>query len=137
MPGLKLLIVDDDVLFVDRVVTQLKQEPIVVSWVVNSSNVFTRIESLSPDVVILNTSIADMNAMAMLTRIKTAYPLIEVIMLAEQRSVKTAIAGMQQGALDYLKKPVNANDLIRKVKTAYDKRIQRQKKIDRFKKILT
>ncbi len=137
MPGLKLLIVDDDVVSVDRVVTQLKKEPIVVSWVVNSNNVLTRIQSLSPDVVILNTHMPEMDAMTMLSKIKTDYPLLEVIMLAEKNGIKTAIAGLQRGALDYVKKPVNANELIIKVKKAHQKRIQRQEKIDRFKKILT
>ena len=137
MHGLKLLIVDYDVVFVDRVVTQLKKEPIVVSWVRNSKNILARVESLSPDVVILNTNMPDMDAMAILSKIKADYPLLEVIMLAEENSIKTAIVGMQRGAVDYLKKPVSANELIKKVKTAHQKRTQRQEKIDRFKKILT
>ncbi|MGD9212046.1 MAG: response regulator [Desulfobacteraceae bacterium] len=136
MQGLKLLIVDYDVVFVDRVVTQLKKEPIVVSWLKNNNNILDRIESLSPDVVILSTNMPNMDVMGMLSEIKGDYPLIEVIMLAEENGIKAAITGMQLGAVDYLRKPVRANELIGKIKNAYQKRSHRQEKINRFKKIL-
>jgi DNA-binding response OmpR family regulator len=136
MKGPKLLIVDHDVAFVDRVITQLKKNPIAVSWVVNSKNLMARIECIAPDVMILNAGMPDMDAIEILKKIRVDYPLIEVIMLAEQESVQEAIIGMQWGAVDYLKKPVAAEELIRKITHASQKKQKRQEKINRFKSFL-
>lgn len=136
MKGPRLLIVDQDVAFVDRVITQLKKHPMAVSWVMNSKNLLARIESIAPDVVILNASTPDMDAVEILKKIKVEHPLVEVIMLAEQQDIQEAIVGMQWGAVDYLKKPVTAEELIRKITDASQKKQKRQEKINRFKSFL-
>jgi len=87
-------------------------------------------------VVILNATAPGMASIDTLHRIKADYPLIEVIMLVENNGAEIAILGMQRGAVDYLKKPVSTNDLIRKIKIAYHKKQKHAEKIGRFKQFL-
>ena len=50
-------------------------------------------------------------------------PLVEVIMLTGHASVESGIQGMQLGAFDYVMKPVALDDLMDKVRQAYERRV--------------
>ncbi|MBW2678696.1 MAG: response regulator, partial [Deltaproteobacteria bacterium] len=45
-----------------------------------------------------------------------------VIMLTGHGSAEAAREGIKQGAYDYLTKPCELNDLVKKIKEAYDRR---------------
>jgi DNA-binding NtrC family response regulator len=54
----------------------------------------------------------------LLQRIKASWPEVEVILLTGHATVDTAIRCMQEGAFDYLTKPLNKDSLIMTVKRA-------------------
>ena len=50
-------------------------------------------------------------------------------MLTGHATVETAIEGMKLGALDYLKKPCETQDLVSKIKMAYEKKLEHEERI--------
>lgn len=136
MQGIRLLIVDQDIAFVDQVVTMLKKSSIIINWIKASKDVLARIDFLLPDVIILISDMPGINTMKILKMIKVRYPLIEVIMLVEGNNIREAILGMQKGATDYIKKTSGSDELMGKIQLAYRKKVRHQEKIDRFEKIL-
>jgi DNA-binding NtrC family response regulator len=70
-----------------------------------------------------------MDGMATLKAIKNRHPLVEVIMLTGHATVESAVEGLKSGAADYLIKPTDIEDLIRKAEDAYAKRQVLEEKI--------
>ncbi len=134
--GVKILIVDDDVFFVDRLVLQLKRERLIISWLLSSRDTMQRIADIMPDVVVLNINVCGPDPLEILCQIKRHYPLLEVILLTDSAGMDDAISGLKRGAVDYLKKPVNMEELIVKIKAAFQKKLKQHEKIGRFKRFL-
>jgi CBS domain-containing protein len=61
-----------------------------------------------------------MDGIETLRRIKELSPEIEVVMLTGHADVETGIAAMREGALDYLMKPCDIEDLIAKITEAHE-----------------
>jgi DNA-binding NtrC family response regulator len=81
------------------------------------------------DVVILDVKMPGMDGIETLRKIKSAYPLIEVVMLTAHATVESAIEGMKFGAFDYLMKPCDMDQLIGKVNEATRKKQGHEEKI--------
>jgi len=70
-----------------------------------------------------------MNGVDVLRRIKSDYPLVEVIMLTGHASVDSAVDGLKSGAFDYLMKPCDITSLLEKAQEAFEKKIAMDEKI--------
>jgi DNA-binding NtrC family response regulator len=86
------------------------------------------------DVIILDIKMPGMDGIETLKRIKKEMPLVEVIMLTGNASIESAIEGMKLGAYDYLMKPADIEDLVKKVMEAAQRKRDHEKKIDEAKK---
>jgi DNA-binding NtrC family response regulator len=64
--------------------------------------------------------------------IKTAHPLVEVILLTGHASMEASLEGMRMGAFDYLLKPVNIDELVYKIEDASRKKQLQEEKIRRL-----
>jgi two-component system OmpR family response regulator len=58
-----------------------------------------------------------------LREIKRKKPLIEVILLTGHASMESGIEGIKLGAYDYVMKPANLEELIEKMRQAYEKKV--------------
>jgi len=57
-----------------------------------------------------------------LRKIKQRHPEVEVIILTGHASVESTVEGMRLGAFDYLIKPCNVQELVEKVKQAFERK---------------
>jgi DNA-binding NtrC family response regulator len=80
-------------------------------------------------VVVLDVKMPGMDGMETLKAIKKTFPLVEVIMLTGHATVESAVDGLKSGATDYLMKPTDVKDLIRKAEEAFRKRQLVEEKI--------
>ena len=74
------------------------------------------------DIVVLDVKMPGMDGLEVLRTIKGEHSLIEVIMLSGHASLDAAIEGMEQGAFDYLMKPVDFDELYFKLQDAYQRK---------------
>ncbi len=65
-----------------------------------------------PDLVILDLILPGFGGLELLERIKREYPLLPIIMLTATNTVKTAVQAMKIGAIDYLNKPYDVDELL-------------------------
>ncbi len=68
-------------------------------------------------VVLLDHRMPDMNGDDVLARLKEMNPLVKVIMITAYGAVDTAVRVMRLGAVDFLEKPVDLMELLKKVET--------------------
>jgi DNA-binding NtrC family response regulator len=124
-----VLLVDDEVEFLETLVKRLKRRNLAVTGA-NSGEEALGVLSHSPvDVVVLDVKMPGMDGLTALREIKKRFPLVEVIMLTGHASMEVAIEGMEQGAFDYLMKPMDIDELLYKLQDAYKKKTLHEERI--------
>jgi DNA-binding NtrC family response regulator len=127
-----VLLVDDEVAFVETLVKRLAKRDVRVDFAYGGSEALDKLAAAGPtktDVVILDVKMPGMDGLETLARIKEEYPLIEVIMLTGHATVESAIEGMKRGAFDYLMKPCEVDLLMEKLREAAEKKRAHEEKI--------
>jgi DNA-binding NtrC family response regulator len=72
----------------------------------------------SPDVILCDIKMPDGNGLDLLRRVKAEHSQIPVIMITAHTSTEDAVEAMKVGAVDYIKKPFNNDELILIVRRA-------------------
>lgn len=125
-----VLLVDDEVPFVETMTKRLTKRDLDVSTAFNGQEALDKLEkSRSIEVVILDVKMPGMDGLETLKKIRKKYPLVQVVMLTGHATVESAIDGMKFGAFDYLMKPCDMDILISKVGEAAKKKRSHEEKI--------
>ncbi len=124
-----VLLVDDEAEFVETLTKRMNKRNVHASSVQSGEAALEFLERNPADVVVLDVKMPGMDGVSTLKKIKTQYPLIEVIMLTGHASVEVAMQGMELGAFDYLMKPMSIDDLLYKIQDAYKKKTLHEQKI--------
>jgi len=118
MKNLKILLVDDEEEFVTTLAERLELRGLQARTALNGEDALHMIEAETPQIVILDIMMPGIGGFEVLRRIKAQHPQIPVILLTGRGSTKEGIKGMQLGAFDYLMKPLNIEELIKKMQEA-------------------
>ena len=125
-----VLLVDDEEGFVETMSKRLVKRDLNVAKAFSGEAALEYLaKNDDVEVVILDVKMPGMNGNETLKEIKKLYPLVEVIMLTGHATVESAIEGMKQGALDYLMKPCEMDQLMVKVDEAVSKKRRQEEKI--------
>ena len=77
----------------------------------NAEEAFSQIKEHTPDVILLDIILPDLDGLKVLEKIKQNDPDMVVIMITATKTVKTAIEAMKLGAYDYVTKPFDIDGL--------------------------
>jgi DNA-binding NtrC family response regulator len=132
MKNLQLLLVDDEERFLSTTKTLLDKRGIITHTASNGRKALRILEENRVDVVVLDVKMPDMDGIETLRLIKQRYPLVEVVMLTGHASVDSAVDGMRLGAFDYLMKPCDITDMIKKIQEAFIKKQVTEQKIQKL-----
>ncbi len=125
-----VLLVDDEAPFLETMTKRLEKRNLDVKTALSGQSALETLEkNPSIDVIILDVKMPGMDGIETLRKIKTGYPLSEVIMLTAHATVESAIEGMKLGAFDYLMKPCDMDQLMGKVQEATQKKRDHEEKI--------
>lgn len=118
MENLKILLVDDEEEFVTTLAERLELRGLQARAALNGEDALRMIAADTPQIVILDVMMPGLGGFEVLKRIKAQYPQIPVILLTGRGSTNEGIKGMQLGAFDYLMKPLDIEELIKKMQEA-------------------
>ena len=125
-----VLLVDDEVPFVEAMSRRLKKRDISIVTSFSGSEALDVLEKdRSVEVTILDVKMPGMDGIETLGEIRKRFPLVEVIMLTGHATVETGIEGMKLGAFDYLMKPCDMDVLMDKLKEAVAKKRKHAEKL--------
>jgi DNA-binding NtrC family response regulator len=124
-----VLLVDDEVEFLETLVKRLKKRNLTVAGVNSGEKALEVLAQTPVDVVVLDVKMPGMDGVTTLKEIKKRWPLVEVIMLTGHASMEVAIEGMEMGAFDYLMKPMDIDELLYKLQDAYKKKTLHEDRI--------
>jgi DNA-binding NtrC family response regulator len=119
----RILVVDDEVDFLETIVKRLRRREMDAHGVTSGEEALKILEKEPFDVVILDIKMPKgMDGIEVLRAIKNLRPEVEVLLLTGHASVETSIEGMKLGAFDYLLKPMRLEELLNKLGAAFEKR---------------
>ena len=129
MDAFNVMLVDDEVEFLDTLVKRMKKRNVNVTGVKSGEEALEFLALNPVDVAVLDVKMPGMDGIETLRQIKKVYPLVEVVMLTGHANVEVAVEGMEIGAFDYLMKPMDIDELLYKVQDAYKKKTIQEGKI--------
>jgi DNA-binding NtrC family response regulator len=122
MPTFSVLVIDDEVDFLETLVNRLQKRKLDAVGVASGEQALALLAERSFDVILLDIKMpGGMDGIETLHAIKKRQPLAEVILLTGHASIETSIEVMQLGAYDYLLKPVKFEELLVKITSAFEK----------------
>jgi two-component system, NtrC family, response regulator HydG len=108
---LRVLIIDDEELHAEAVAESLQRVGYDCAIATSGSAGARKIEAEDFDVILTDLRMEDMDGLAILRKAKEASPDAEVVVITGHGDVKTAVEAMQEGAANYLAKPVDMAEL--------------------------
>ena len=113
-----ILLVDDSKTELHHLNELLTKRGFAVRTAENGEEAWKRLEEAVPDLILMDVVMPDQNGFQ-LTRAITRderYAKVPVIMCTSKNQETDRVWGMRQGARDYVVKPVNADELLNKIK---------------------
>lgn len=119
----KVLLVDDEEDFINLMSQRLETRGLKVVAVTSGEEAVAISDDQNFDVAVVDLAMPGIDGIETLKQIKNRRPDIEVIMLTGQATVQSGIEAMKHGAVDFLEKPVDLNELMEKIRLAKQKRM--------------
>ena len=115
---IRLLLVDDEVAFTTVMAKRLSHRGLDVTSAFSGSEAIQAMRKSEFDAAVLDLKMEDMDGIEVLKIFKKMDPDMPVIMLTGHGSEKSASEGMEYGAYDYLYKPFEFEELLKKIREA-------------------
>ena len=106
----RILIVDDEASFRTSLRGALKKD-YEVGEAASSEEAIRNVLESPPDVVLLDISMPEVDGLETLRQIREIDDFIAVIMVTAYGDIKTVVEAINQGAVDYLTKPIDLDEL--------------------------
>lgn len=118
MNSKKILIVDDEVDLVETVRFPLEMEGYHVLVSYNGEDALNQARKENPDLILLDLMLPKLDGykVCRLLKFDDRYKHIPILMLTAKTQEKDKTLGMETGANEYITKPFEMDDLLRKVK---------------------
>lgn len=118
----RLLLVDDEQGFVNVLAKRIAKRNIQVRKAYGGFEAIQILREEKFDVAVLDLKMEDMDGIEVLKIFKKMSPDLQVIILTGHGSEIAAREGMESGAMDYLIKPCDFDELIQKIQEAFSRR---------------
>ncbi|MBI3075504.1 MAG: sigma-54-dependent Fis family transcriptional regulator, partial [Deltaproteobacteria bacterium] len=118
----RILVVDDEENMTYFLSQLLGQQGYQVEVATDGQAAIDRIQGSIYDLVISDIRLPGLDDMAVLKAIRESDPLANVILITAYASVESAVQALREGAYDYLIKPFRAEDVLRSVERALERR---------------
>ncbi len=107
-----VLIVDDEATIIDSLKGILSDDGFEVIHAYNGYEALKKIETHSPDIVLLDIWMPGMDGIDTLKEIKKTSPNLPVVMITGHGSIESAVDSTKSGAFDFLEKPLSIDKVM-------------------------
>lgn len=123
---IKLLIVDDEVKFLNSIAQRLELRGFEVTTATNGQDAITKTHSEKFDVALLDLKMPGLDGKQVLEILKREHKYLEIIILTGHGSYESAVECTRLGAFGYLPKPYELDKLLEVLKGAYEARMKKK-----------
>ncbi|KHO62770.1 MULTISPECIES: sigma-54-dependent transcriptional regulator [Thermoanaerobacter] len=125
----KVLIIDDELAICNALKLSFESEGYNTIFTLSAREALSKLEHFSPDIVILDLRLPDMNGLSLLLKIKNFNEDIIVIIITAFGDTSTAVEAIKKGAYDFITKPFDINELKIAVKHALEEQALKKESI--------
>jgi two-component system response regulator RegA len=113
IPGERtVLIVEDDKSFLQRLAKALESRGFIVNTAESVADGLLQVERSAPAFAVVDMRLGDGNGLDVISALKRSKPEARAIILTGYGNIATAVNAVKLGAVDYLAKPVDADDVV-------------------------
>jgi len=127
---IKLLIVDDEIKFLDSIAQRLEMRGLDVTKAGNGKDAVDFARTQKFDLALLDLKMPGMDGKQVLEILKKEHKFIEVIILTGHGSLESAVECTKLGAFGYLPKPYELDNLLEILRQAYEVRLKKKFELD-------
>jgi two-component system response regulator RegA len=113
LPDKTLLVLDDDAPLRTRLGRALEQRGFEPTLVGSVSEALSAVKVHAPAFAVLDMRLEDGTGLKVVEAVRDARPDAKIIMLTGYGNIATAVQAVKAGAVDYLSKPADADDVVR------------------------
>lgn len=113
---MQILLVEDDTLLAEGIVSALKQAGFAVNWLSSGKAATIQVVAEPPDILLLDLGLPDMDGLDILKLVRHKKLPIQVLILTARDSTDAKVAGLDCGADDYLTKPFAREELLARLR---------------------
>ncbi|MEO1197618.1 MAG: ActR/PrrA/RegA family redox response regulator transcription factor [Pseudomonadota bacterium] len=106
-----LLILDDDRPFVQRLARAMERRGFSVAVCESVAEGLRQVQIEAPAYAVVDMRLEDGNGLTVVQRLKTVRPECRAVVLTGYGNIATAVTAVKLGAVDYLAKPADADDI--------------------------
>ncbi len=107
----QILIVDDEQPLLQSLSLELRRNGHECLLAETGAEAFSILEKNSPAIAVLDVRLPDISGLDVLRHIKSEMPEVPVVMVTAFASIDSAVEAMKDGAIDYLEKPIDLEEL--------------------------
>jgi len=119
-----LLIVEDDKSFLQRLARAMESRGFIVTTAESVADGLLQVERAAPAFAVVDMRLGDGNGLDVISAMKKRRPEARAIILTGYGNIATAVNAVKLGAVDYLAKPVDADDVVAALLAGDNKRIE-------------
>jgi two-component system, response regulator RegA len=119
-----VLLVEDDRSFVQRLAKALESRGFTVRTAESVAAGLAEVEQSPPAYAVVDMRLGDGNGLEVISALKRRRPDARGIVLTGYGNIATAVTAVKLGAVDYLAKPVDADDVLAALLAQGDKKIE-------------
>ena len=113
IPGERsVLIVEDDKSFLQRLAKALESRGFAITTAESVADGLLQVERAAPAFAVVDMRLGDGNGLEVISALKRRRPEARAIVLTGYGNIATAVNAVKLGAVDYLAKPVDADDVV-------------------------
>jgi two-component system, response regulator RegA len=109
--GETLLIVDDDKAFLQRLARAMEKRGFVTETAETVAEARTKVEASNPAFAVVDMRLEDGNGLDVIELLRSRRPEARAIILTGYGNIATAVTAVKLGAIDYLSKPADADEI--------------------------
>jgi len=128
----RILVVDDEIRMCESLKILLGGRNCQIEACPSAREAMSWLEKNRCDLLLLDLMMPEMDGYQLLDHVKATYPDVTVIMMTGHASIESAVEALKRGAHDYLGKPFEHDELVKRVQNALDqKRLRAERDIFR------
>ncbi|MBI5100929.1 MAG: sigma-54-dependent Fis family transcriptional regulator [Nitrospirae bacterium] len=124
--AIKILVAEDEEITLENVIDSLKDEGYDVSGTTDGAEALLRMEKSDFDILVTDIRMPGLSGMDLLEKTKEKYPQTDVIIITGFGSIGSAVEAMKKGAIDYITKPFDLDELTLRVRKIAEQKVLRK-----------
>lgn len=118
MPAERVLLVDDEPEFVQVLSQRMESRGVGVDTAASGREALEKVRGKSYDAIILDLAMPEMDGIETLKRLLEDNPDLQVILLTGYATLQKGVEAIKIGAMDFLEKPAEIQELMEKIRKA-------------------